>query len=85
MRQRSRILEQIRELKRIDVDTFHYETLYQVRESYLTYSNFKTLTDDFEKQIDEMKILEIKSRMAARILEIHEVIFEFIYWNFFIL
>jgi len=62
LRQRSRILEQIRELKRIDVDTFHYETLYQ------------TMTDDFEKQIDEMKILEIKSRMAARILEIHEMI-----------
>ncbi|CBY41989.1 unnamed protein product, partial [Oikopleura dioica] len=83
LRQRSRILEQIRELKRIDfylriflalqcliisticnpdVDTFHYETLYQ------------TMTDDFEKQIDEMRILEIKSRMAARILEIHDMI-----------
>ena len=33
LRQRSRILEQIREIKRIDVDTFHYETLYQVRKN----------------------------------------------------
>jgi len=36
------------------------------------------MTDDFEKQIDEMRILEIKSRMAARILEIHDVIYDFI-------
>ena len=40
------------------------------------------MTDDFEKQIDEMKILEIKSRMATRILEIHEVILKLIYWAY---
>ncbi|CAG5094468.1 Oidioi.mRNA.OKI2018_I69.XSR.g13583.t1.cds [Oikopleura dioica] len=62
LRQRSRILEQIREIKRIDVDTFHYETLYQ------------TMTDEFEEQIEEMRILEMKSRMATRILEIQEMI-----------
>jgi len=62
LRQQTRILEQMRQMQKVDVDLFHFETVCQNQ------------TDDEFNQRDEILRLEDLVRLTERIIDLHNMI-----------